>query len=68
MKTARIQNNVVAEILVPISGFTLDQCFHPTILAACEQVEDDVQPTWIKQEDGSFAAPEAPPEEPSAPA
>jgi hypothetical protein len=65
MKTARIQNNVVAEILVPVEGFTLDQCFHPTILAACEQVEDEVQVGWVKQEDGSFAAP---PEEPSAPA
>ena len=65
MKTARIQNSVVAEILVPVEGFTIDQCFHPEILAACEQVEDEVQPTWVKQEDGSFAAP---PEEPSAPA
>jgi hypothetical protein len=64
MKTARIQNNVVAEILVPVEGFTLDQCFHPSIINQCQEVEDDVQPTWIKQEDGSFAAPE----EPSAPA
>jgi hypothetical protein len=65
MKTARIVNGVVAEILTPVEGFTLDQCFHPTILAACEQVEDEVQVGWVKQEDGSFAAP---PEEPSAPA
>ena len=65
MKTARIVNNKVVEILVPITGFRIEDCFHPEILAACEQVEDDVQPTWIKQEDGSFAAP---PEEPSAPA
>lgn len=64
MKTARIQNNIVVEILVPVAGFTIDQCFHPDILAVCEQVEDEVQVNWIKQEDGSFAAPE----EPSAPA
>jgi len=68
MKTARIQNNVVAEILVPVAGFTIDQCFHPSILAQCQTVEDEVQVNWVKQEDGSFAAPEAPPEEPSAPA
>jgi hypothetical protein len=60
MKTARIQNNKVVEILVPVAGFTIDQCFHPEILAACEQIEDDVQPTWVKQEDGSFAAPVEP--------
>lgn len=68
MKTARIQNNVVAEILVPVDGFTIDQCFHPSIIATCEQVEDEVQANWVKQEDGSFVAPEVPPEEPSAPA
>ena len=65
MKTARIQNNVVVEILVPVEGFTIDQCFHPSVLAQCEEVADEVQVNWIKQEDGSFAAP---PEEPSAPA
>lgn len=60
MKTARIQNNVVAEILVPVEGFTIDQCFHPSIIATCEQIEDDVQLGWVKQEDGSFAAPVEP--------
>ena len=65
MKTARIQNNVVAEILVPVEGFTIDQCFHPSVLLQCQEVEDEVQVDWVKQEDGSFAAP---PEEPSAPA
>ena len=64
MKTARIQNNTVAEILAPVEGFTLDQCFHPSIINQCQEVEDEVQAGWIKQEDGSFAAP---PEEPSAP-
>jgi hypothetical protein len=67
MKTARIQNNTVAEILVPVEGFTLDQCFHPSIINQCQEVEDEVQAGWVKQEDGSFVAPEAPPE-PSAPA
>lgn len=57
MKTARIQNNVVAEILVPVEGFTIDQCFHEGILAQCQQLEDEVQVGWVKQEDGSFAAP-----------
>ncbi len=60
MKTARIQNNIVVEILTPIDGYRIEDCFHPEILAACEQVEDEVQPTWVKQEDGSFAAPVEP--------
>ena len=60
MKTARIQNNVVAEILTPVEGFTLDQCFHPSVLIQCEEVEDEVQANWIKQEDGTFVAPPEP--------
>ena len=60
MKTARIQNNVVAEILTPVEGFTLDQCFHPSVLAQCEQVENEVQVNWTKQEDGTFVAPPEP--------
>jgi hypothetical protein len=68
MKTARIQNNVVAEFLVAVEGFQLADCFHASILAQCESVEDDVQIGWVKQEDGSFAAPvvtPAPTEEPA---
>ena len=65
---ARIVNGTVVEILTPISGFSIEQCFHPSILAQCVDLEHGMQVGWVKQEDGSFAAPEAPPEEPSAPA
>jgi hypothetical protein len=57
MKTARIENNVVVEILVPVGNFQIEQCFHADVLAQCESVEDDVQTGWVKQEDGSFVAP-----------
>lgn len=57
MKTARILNNTVSEILVPVEGFDIKDCFHPSILAACEDVEDEVQTGWVRQQDGSFAAP-----------
>jgi hypothetical protein len=57
MKTARIQNNVIVEILVPVAGFQIEQCFHVDVLAQCQTVEDNVQIGWIKQEDGSFVAP-----------
>lgn len=57
MKTARIENNVVVEILVPVGNFQIEQCFHADILAQCETVLSDVQIGWVKQEDGSFVAP-----------
>ena len=66
MKTARIQNNVVVEFLVPVAGFQLADCFHADVIAQCEEVEDDVQAGWVKQEDGSFAALTPPVEEPTA--
>jgi hypothetical protein len=61
---ARIQNNKVVEILAPIAGFTIDQCFHPDLLAQCVDVTEGMQvgdtyPPVVE---------ETPPEEPSAPA
>lgn len=43
MKTARIVNGKIAEILNPIPGFTLSECFHPDILSQCKQVADEAQ-------------------------
>lgn len=37
---ARIHNGVVVEILVPIPGFTIEDCFHPSILDLCVDVGD----------------------------
>jgi hypothetical protein len=59
MKTVRVHNNVVIEILEPVSGFSLEQCFHPSIFDTCSTVEDDVQVGWTRQEDGSWTAPVA---------
>jgi hypothetical protein len=49
MRYGRIVDNAVAEILTPIDGFT--------IVATLCPVADDVQAGWVRQEDGSFAAP-----------
>lgn len=54
---ARLNGNKVIEILTPISGFAIEDCFHPLILVNCCDVADDVQVGWVRQEDGSFAAP-----------
>ena len=54
---ARVHNKVVTEILKPVDGFAIEDCFHPQVLSACIAVADDVQAGWVQQEDGSFAAP-----------
>lgn len=68
---ARIIDGKIAEILVPVDGFSVEECFHSSVLAQCVDVADDVQAGWVQQEDGSFAAPVAPvveetPTEPTA--
>jgi hypothetical protein len=57
MKTVRVDNDIVVEIMASVAGFALEDCFHPSILAMCQTVEDDVQLGWVRQEDGTFAAP-----------
>lgn len=65
---ARIQNNIVVEILVPVAGYRIEDCFHPDILAQCVDVTDGMQvgdtyPPVVEE-----VVEETPPEEPSAPA
>lgn len=54
---ARIIDGKIGEILVPIQGFELEDCFHPQLIAMCVDVADDAQVGWVQQEDGTFAAP-----------
>ena len=71
MKFMRVVNNTATEELIPVPGFAISQCFHPDIVAQIQTVNDDVQIGWVKQEDGSFADPNAasiPEPEPSEPA
>ena len=58
---ARITDGVVGDVIVPIQGFRIEECFHPDLLALYVTVDGDVQPGWIVTEDG-FAAPEPAPE------
>ena len=57
MRYGRIVDNAVAEIVTPIAGFMIEDCFAPAIVATLCPVADDVQAGWVRQEDGSFAAP-----------
>jgi hypothetical protein len=64
MKMARITDGIVGDVIVPIDGFTIEECFHPDLLAQYVSVDDDVQSGWIVTEDGIVAPePEAPAEE-----
>lgn len=62
---ARIIDGIVGDVIVPLDGFRIEECFHPDLLAQYVTVNGDVQPGWIVTEDG-FAAPE--PEVEEAPA
>ena len=62
MKMARITDGVVGDVIVPIEGFLIEECFHPDVLAQYTTVADDVQPGWIVTEDG-IVDPDAPEDE-----
>jgi hypothetical protein len=56
MKYARVNEGKVVEICVPIEGFTIDQCFHSSIVNQLVPCSDDVQSGWTYA-DGTFTAP-----------
>ena len=69
MKMARITDGIVGDVIVPIDGFRIEECFHPDLLAQYVTVSGDVQPGWIVTEDGIVPPePEAEPEEEAPPA
>ena len=54
---ARIVNDTIVEILVAVEGHDIKDCFHPQILATCIDVPEGANVGWLKQEDGTWAAP-----------
>lgn len=58
MKTARVENNKVVEFLTAATGFELKDCYHPLIIAMCQEVSDEVEIGWEWQNTGEFKAPE----------
>lgn len=57
MKYARIIDSTVQEVFIPPAGFTLEECFHSSLIAQFEPCPDEVEGGWLKQEDGTFVAP-----------
>ena len=59
MRYARIVNGIVHEICVPVAGFTIEECFHPDLVAQMVACSDEVKPNWVF--DGTtFTPPVAP--------
>lgn len=56
----RVYNDVVVEILKPIPGFTIEQSFHPDLLAACFDWDGVAEVGWIRNPDGTFRDPNSP--------
>lgn len=62
-KMARIIDGVVADVIVPVEGFTLNQCFHRDLLAQYVHVVEDAEPGWAEA-DALIPEPEPEPEAP----
>jgi len=58
---ARVSNNVVLETITPVTGFYIQQCFTPEIVATLIPCPSEVQSGWLYDaETGVFTAPPAP--------
>lgn len=64
MRYAKAVNNIIVGIYDSPTGFTIYDCFHPSL--ACEYFEADesIQLDYVLQEDGTWAAPPVVEEEP----
>lgn len=60
MKYARFHDNTIVEVFTPPEGFTIEQCFHPSVLFV--EIPTYAEVGWIRQEDGAFADPNPPAE------
>lgn len=66
MAYARVNGTDVVEICTPVAGFSIDQCFHPDIVAQLVPCADNVTVEWTYV-DGKFVDPNAPMVEEPAP-
>jgi len=44
---ARVHNNVVVEICTPINGFSIEECFHPTLVDQMMIAPTGCQTGWV---------------------
>ena len=59
MKYARIHGTDVMEVVTPIVGFSIEECFHPSLSEKMIPCPDNVTSLWTYNPDtGEFIAPE----------
>lgn len=46
-KYARLINNVVQEVFIPMAGFTIEESFTPEVVAMFQLCPDDVEAGWL---------------------
>ena len=61
MKYARIIDNTVGEVFVPLEGFTIEDSFTPQVVALFEPVSDEVEVGWIRLPNGTIVKNPEPP-------
>ena len=44
---ARIENDTVIEVLTPIGGFKVSECFHKDLIALCVDIPNHAQVGWV---------------------
>lgn len=59
MKYGRFVGNVLAEVFTPPEGFTIEQCFHSSLVF--EEISSDALPGWVRTENGQLVDPLAVP-------
>jgi hypothetical protein len=63
MKTVIIQNGAVHDILEPLAGLSISECFPASLLADAIEAPDEVQIGWLSLDGGkTYSAPSAPPQ------
>lgn len=67
MKTVRLDNGAVAEIIPPYAT-PVEKWYGAAFAALCTEAPDEVEPGWTRSADGTWSAPEEPtPAEPEEP-
>lgn len=57
MKYARVDESIVVELFTTPSGFTIEECFTPELVAQFFPCSEEVKPGWTMGSDGRFSSP-----------
>ena len=58
---ARIIDDTIVEILAPVPGFDITDCYHADVLAGCIDTPPGAAVGWHRDDQGQWSAPPPPP-------